>query len=130
MEIKVGEYVRTIYGEIFKVVEITKKNENYILVDAEVDRSTDRDCNDNFLEKVEITKHSPNIIDIIEVDDVIKYKELRDWTMYGTKANETYILNLKSQKEVDKFKKCVEDKDIEFVSIVTKEQFEEMEYKV
>lgn len=125
MEIKVGEYVRTIYGEIFKVVEITKKNENYILVDAEVDRSTDRDCNDNFLEKVEIIKHSPYIIDLIEPGDVIKYKE-----MFETKANEPHILNLRNQKEVYKFKKCVEDKEIAFISVVTNEQFARMEYKV
>lgn len=125
MKIKVGEYVRTIYGEIFKVVEITKKNENYILVDAEVDRSTDRDCNDNFLEKVEITKHSPYIIDLIEPGDVIKYKE-----MFETKANEPHILNLRNQKEVDKFKKCVGDKEIAFISVVTNEQFAGMEYKV
>ena len=125
MEIKVGEYVRTIYGEIFKVIELPKKNESYILVDEEVDRSIDRDCNDNCLEKAEITKHSPYIIDLIEVGDVIKYKE---W--YETKANEPNILNLRSQKEVDNFKKCIKYKDIIYMSVVTHEQFEGMEYKV
>lgn len=114
MKIKVGEYVKLKRGEIFKIDENTTNYYN---------------SNKEFITN-EITKHSESIMDLIEVGDVIKYKELRDWSMYGTKANETYILNLKSQKEIDKFKKCVEDKDIKFISIVTKEQFKEMEYKV
>lgn len=123
MGIKVGEYVRTTTGEICKIEKWYGKK------CYETDRIIIK-YNEVILYEEDIKAHSPYIIDLIEVGDVIKYKELRDWSMYGTKANETYILNLKSQKEVDKFKKCVEDKEIEFVSIVTKEQFAEMEYEV
>lgn len=104
MKIKVGDYVRTTTGEICKIEDI--------------------------LSPKDIKAHSPYIIDLIEPGDVIKYKELFDNEMFETKANETYILNLKSQKEVDGFKMLVEDKEIEFISIVTHEQFEDMEYEV
>jgi len=132
MEIKVGEYVRTPLG-IAKYLGECDDMPGFYKFDKLDEELWFDDIADiiyeNQLDKI-VVKHSPNIMDLIEVGDVIKYKELRDWSMYGTKANETYILNLKSQKEVDKFKKCVEDKYIEFVSIVTKEKFAEMEYKL
>lgn len=59
-KIEVGEYVETIYGEIFKVFHIPKNNKEYIWV-------VDRDCDDNCLEINEIVKHSKNIIDLIQV---------------------------------------------------------------
>lgn len=123
MKIKVGEYVRTKDGVIAKLERIEEEYyfDNYIY------REFEDDINYLFVEQLPeyIIKHSSNIIDLIEPGDVIKYKE-----MFETKANEPHILNLRNQKEVDKFKKCVEDKLVAYISVVTHEQFKEMEYKV
>lgn len=65
-EIKVNEYVRTCYGEIFKVSYLIKQNQKYLFVDELVDRHEDKTENDNFLDKSEIIKHSPNLMDVVE----------------------------------------------------------------
>ena len=124
MKIKVGEYVRTIDGYIRKVTQVNEKGTYQARAFGKYETDVDYK-NSKCISEKKITKHSPNIIDLIEVGDVIKYKEL-----FETKANEPNILNLRSQKEVDNFKKCVEDKEIVFISVVTHEQFKGMEYKV
>ena len=125
MEIKVGEYVRTKDGNITKIKALVGEDPDYKNMKIyEVDIILDK-YNDLGLYEEDIKAHSPYIIDLIELGDVIKYKE-----MFETKANEPHILNLRNQKEVDKFKKCVEDKLVAYISVVTHEQFQGMEYKV
>ena len=106
---KTGDYVRTEYG-IAKLQEITKR---CIITDVLLDNSYSF-SKDYF----KILKSSPNIIDLIEVGD--------------------YVNGLKVEgvnNEIKGFGTIIFSKDSSIMedyiySIVTKEQFERMEYKV
>lgn len=121
---KVGEYVRTKYGEICKLKKSRFKDLVYE-TDIEIDRCNDRDCNDYGFDSntiQDIIKSSPNIIDLIEENDIIKFWYEKERICHVYKVNN---------------KLCVwdgfQDRPIEgitIISIVTKEQFENMEYKV
>ena len=107
---KVGDYVRTNDGYINKIKKVNQFN---VLVDAR----------DLFGEEIniannEIIKSSPNIIDLIEVGDYVNGSLIdyisKDRKLYTTQSEEGYCqLN-----------------DLKIETIVTKEQFESMEYKV
>ena len=87
MDIKVGDYVRTNRGYIYKIKRIRKRDisrEVYIV----------RAHGDNYsfyLRKENIVKHSKNIIDLIEVRRLCKwhisYRERRDIIIYRNKRN-------------------------------------------
>ena len=87
MDIKVGDYVRTNRGYIYKIKRIRKSDisrEVYIV----------RAHGDNYsfyLRKENIVKHSKNIIDLIEVRRLCKwhisYRERRDIIIYRNKRN-------------------------------------------
>ena len=128
MEIKVGDYVKTKYG-ISKVVE----DEDIVLNDNG-NRTIYVDKNGIPRENIfayyvwsdDIIKSSSNIIDLIEVGDYVNCKKV-------TKIN----LNRQSDKRKrilceDQHFDCLDEmyanEDIK--SIVTKEQFESMEYKI
>lgn len=72
-------------------------------------------------------KFSPNIIDLIEVGDILVIKDFVDeacmiFTDIYLIQNEQQLLNIKNDLEKNKNKKLY--------SIVTKEQFSCMEYKI
>ena len=121
---KVGEYVRIIntleeYVEITKVKKIfpTPINEEHIL-DY---RGYEYNCD-------EIIKSSPNIIDLIEIGDYVngsRVEEIEEYNgekylyleeMEYSNANQDYI-NVYCKQEYIK-------------SIVTKEQFSQIEYRI
>lgn len=87
MDIKVGDYVRTNRGYIYKIKRIRKSDisrEVYIV----------RAHGDNYsfyLRKENIVKHSKNIIDLIEVRRLCKWhishRERRDIIIYRNKRN-------------------------------------------
>lgn len=87
MDIKVGDYVRTNRGYIYKIKRIRKSDisrEVYIV----------RAHGDNYsfyLRKENIVKHSKNIIDLIEVRRLCKwhisYRERRNIIIYRNKRN-------------------------------------------
>lgn len=112
-EIKVGEYVRTKQGKIRQLKSIVAQY--YI---------TDRlHINDNNQFKIEdIIKHSPNIIDLIEVGDYVNGERVIDIAQGEIKA--IYTENI--EQKLALIPKT--NKDIK--SIVTKQQMEAMEYKV
>lgn len=102
---KVGYYVRTNNGYINKIKKVNQWN---VLVDAR----------DLFGEEIniannEIVKSSPNIIDLIEVGDYVNGR-IVEW------IGDNFVAFGKLDYAYEK--------DIK--SIVTKEQFESMEYKV
>lgn len=116
---KVGDYVRYKYencvyiGKIKFVSEVMGFEET-----LQLDIDT---CMEEIL-KEDIIKSSPNIIDLIEEDDFI---------------NGCRITELISKKKG--FINCMVDSDYEFITtitnkeikrVVTKEQFERMEYKI
>ena len=107
--LQVGEYCRTSDGRIFKVSEVVKFGGiNYI----------PKDENKTLIVSA-INKHSKNIIDLIEVGDVIiGYTDVSKYEVIG--KNGEYIETLEDR--------YVTINDIK--SIVTKEQFENISYKV
>ena len=120
-EIQVGEYVRT--NNARGIRKIARINEDatinkYLFIDG-YDHS---DTIYGIIRTDQITNHSFNLIDLIEVGDYV---------------NEKYIQEIKEKKENEII--CLLDSDYEFYSlikseniktIVTKEQFKAMEYKV
>ena len=107
----VGDYARTNEGIIGKIIE---QNEMYVIVSYKT--------LEIFVSKDEIIKSSSNIIDLIEVGDYV---------------NESYIQEIKEIENNEMT--CMLDSDYEcyshiknedIKSIVTKEQFETMQYKV
>ena len=122
-----GDYARTKSGIIGKLIikedtiAVAKWQGGYELQDT-----TTYIINDEKVYKNEIIKSSPNIIDLIEVGDVIKYNQVQNHyakkkTLYKAIKDERDLLFLKYQVQNDKLK---------ILSILTKEQIEQMEYKV
>ena len=106
-EIKIGEYVRTSIGKIYKLTEKKQEQiENY----------------PKFLQYIEqksIVKHSFNIIDLIEYDDVLEIfvndNDIQKIVVYG---DELYSLKIGELIAED------------IKSIVTHEQFQSLEYRL
>ena len=103
---KVGDYVKTKKGIIGKIKEIDNQTE---LEDLYLVKRS-------WYYKEDIIKSSPNIIDLIEVGDYVN--------------GERVINIIKKHKylEVSDEEIVIDEKDIK--SIVTKEQFSQMEYKI
>ena len=109
MNLQVGDYVRTKEGYICKILEIHEEYDDEYLDWNDIGSASIR--------KSHIIKSSPNIIDLIEVGDYVD--KLRVVDKY-----ENYIV-------VETFdERIVMHKEDTIKSIVTKEQFEQMEYKV
>lgn len=123
MELRVNDYVRTKNGNIRKIEEVINKdyNEPDYGVDKiviNIEEVEDTIYMEPFLYKEDIIKSSPNIIDLIEVGDYVN----------GLKVQEV-------NNEIKGFGTIVFDKDNSIMedyiySIVTKEQFKNMEYEV
>lgn len=128
----VGDYVRTNQGYIAKIIKINKDSylcDNWTFTATNYTSEHPKILKKEKIKRYEI-KSSPNIIDLMEKDDYIngliveknKYGELyTSYVYYGGdigKQCEVYTTWLKDYKED------------EIYSIVTKEQFERMEYKV
>ena len=120
MKIEVGEYIRTKQGDISKVRYV---DEEHIFL---------KDCvwsKNDLYEKIdvlyfddeEIAKHSKNIIDLIEVNDIVTY-----WI--DTQSYNGWVQNFIDKELLKDMKKNFIEEDIK--SIVTHEQIEDMEYKV
>ena len=104
-EIKVGEYCRYDDGTIIKVVEEEESLYNYLLKN-----------------KKGLFKHSPNIIDLIEVGDYVN-GEIID--QIQNDRNPKLIWHLSSYGDDDM---AFKNEDIE--TVATKEMMESISYKV
>ena len=112
MEIEVGEYVRTKDGSITKIKEFYKSGIFYSIVGE-----------DGILygnPKEVVKYHSPNIIDLIELGDYVNGYKVLDIAQAPKKA--LYLEDIRQNSAL------LPIEDIK--TIVTKEQFEEMEYIV
>ena len=128
---KVGEYVRTPNGVITKIIDIQDEEGQYFIGGNAVSLNSKQYIADKNITIGENFNHSPNIIDLIEENDYInglrveknKYGELyTSYVYYGGdigKQSEVYTTWLKDYKENEDW----------IETIVTKEQFEAMEYK-
>lgn len=121
-EIKVGEYVRTKNGVIFKItdgnaddydIDISYHDLGYFEDGgySDLDMFNYND-NGNFIRKI-VVKHSPNIIDLIEEGDYVNGSKVVDLDDLG-------YLDLEDDK--------IKYDDIK--SIVTKEIFNQVKYEV
>ena len=114
---KVGDYVRLDrYQGINKIEEYDEDIKKYKLEDVIGDEWGDETF---ILDENDVIKSSPNIIDLIEVGDYVNGYRVAENNGLG------YFIILKNGKS-----KWLSLKGLVIKSIVTKEQFSSMEYKV
>ena len=108
----IGDYVRIKNG----IGKIIKCNSMYFILDTDKDNiAHDQD---------EIIKSSPNIIDLIEVGDYVNGKRVN--FVYSPDGKQVFRIEL----DTDGLKGHMICESKHIKSIITKEQFENMEYKV
>lgn len=109
---EIGEYVRTDNGEILKVLDTEKGSV----------KAKSLNCKEWF-GLCGITKHSKNIIDLIEVGDIVLVEDLKvDNLLYKSEINmDRTILDLRM---------CIKDKLVKIKEILTHEQYENNCYKL
>lgn len=111
MEIKVGDYVRTVDGQIGTVRMVTN---NMLFING----------NQYYYTINDILKCSKNIIDLIEAGDYVNgYKVLRIEEISNNRK--VFTVFKSGEKE---YCRVWNNEDIK--TIVTKEQFESIEYKI
>ena len=126
-DIEVGEYVRTNDGVIGKLLRIERDDIDislkwYVLyipykIKGEV-----------YINKPYIVKHSKNIIDLIEAGDYVNGSEVITVYGYDEDGNDKDGLGICEVDDDYAYYTYLEDIDIK--SIVTKEQFSSIEYKI
>ena len=109
----IGDYVKTKSGYICKIININEFREPSMKYGVEVSSISDV----VFMGDEDIIKSSPNIIDLIEVGDYVNGKKVA----INSKENGGNIVIF---TDMD----CVNENNIK--SILTKEQFSQMEYKL
>jgi len=137
----IGDYIRTKYGKIGKIIGFnesivfsptTNKGKiEYVgstVTGLDVDTNYDfDDKNDRYFEN-DIVKSSPNIRDLLEDGDYIKLQD-RGWRYYEVTTDyesKLAIIDIGWNEYED-----IDDiPNQEIISIVTHEQMEEMEYKI
>lgn len=115
--IEIGEYVRTKNGYILRN---TIKEHKHII---------DEIINQNEKYKYEfdnIIKHSKNLIDLIEIGDLIKFKNKSSNSL----ENKEIIIHIFDNSTLEELKKVIINKEIKIISILAKEQFEDNCYRV
>ena len=126
---KVGDYVRTPQGIIAKIINIQEDTGQYFLNGNAVSLESKNYIADKNITIGENFKHSPNIIDLIEVGDYVNgYKVLEIEKDYLFDYTEEINVLIVQNDEVYEVAKKIYSDDIK--SIVTKEQFENMEYRI
>lgn len=125
-EIKVNDFVRTKDGQIYKIEDGTEFYEDSVNVGIGIIPDVEGIWVDKehftYVDKIEIVKHSTNLIDLIQCGDYVNGKQVSN----VDKVDNT---NFIEWTDGDMYKTEIEnDKFIE--TIVTKEQFESISYKV
>lgn len=130
MELKVGNYVRTYDGIIYKIQEIKDIDVYYSSNPVELQWQKQTFClleNKNEMQPVSQIKIArPSIIDLIQVGDYVNgYKVIH----IGFDDDKKTLLFIDWQEGVNcKGGNTIKNSDIK--SVVTKEQFESMEYRI
>ena len=136
LKLKTEEYIRTYEGIIGKVLEDEDIGKNGVYIDTTfLDDYVDET---NFVKYADIKKHSFNIIDLIEKGDYVngflidyinldcKVPFLRSERPYREATTWYKDLNEKGKD----YNMCLHFKQEDIKSIVTKEQFKNIEYEV
>lgn len=113
-KIEVGEYVRTDNGEIHKVIDIEKGS---IKIKSQYKEWIGLCC---------IANHSKQPIDLIEVKDLVCFKN----KLQNSLENEEMIIHIFDNDTLEEVKQAIEKGEIELLEILTHEQFEANCYKV
>lgn len=91
-----------------------------------------KECSKDTIYAIEMSdakklKHSNNILDLIEVTDIIKYRINNISTTLETKGYIEGIVDISDKEMLQRIKN---DKNYEILEILTHEQFEQNSYKV
>lgn len=122
---EVNDYVRTKWGDIERIIRVD--NDNIIV---EIEEDEDGRTYSKMCHKEDVFKSSSNIIDLIEVGDYVngdRVKALKGDIESHKINNEDDVIYTEYINDYDEW--CGFEED-EIKSIVTKEQFSQIEYKV
>lgn len=128
---KVGDYVRTKQGiEKIKVVEENfMGDENcffYATDNKEWNGAYNGKYNGFTNRNRTIIKSSPNIIDLIEVGDIVELEESDDIACMFFRD----VYRIKNEDNLFQIVDNIKNNKCKLLSIITKEQFKSMQYKV
>lgn len=123
-EIEIGDYVRTNNNYIRKV--ITESFNGYFVGVSYYNEIID-DTTLGIIGKEDIKKHSKQLIDLIEVKDVIKYRINNISTTLETKGYIEGIVDISDKEMLQRIKN---DKNYEVLEILTHQQYMANCYKV
>lgn len=137
-EIEVGDYVRTETGFIRRIKSIDKTEAtekcpvNMYWCNLDKPIKILKECSKDTIYAIEMSdakklKHFNNILDLIEVKDVIKYRINNISTTLETKGYVEGIVDISDKEMLQRIKN---DKNYEVLEILTHEQFEANCYKV
>lgn len=113
-ECKVGEYVRTMRGNIGQFKSYGKGDDTLVYFK----NGWGLTCVDRY----EIAKHSENIIDLIEVDDIVEVLD----NEIGCKAK----IHIYDNLLLETVKEDIQNKNYELIGIASHELFESIKYEV
>lgn len=121
---EVGDYVRTPNGLITKIIGVQDEENQYFINNNAVSLKSKTYIADKNLTIGENFKHSPNIIDLIQIGDYVNGKKVID-------TFTDYIFDYSEEFKVIRFSETDILHDAKHIkSIVTKEQYENISYKV
>lgn len=123
-EIKVGDYVRTKNQGIFIISHISPD----IIVNefSRVCLCQNEEVAFRSIEEIKKLKHSKNPIDLIEIKDLIKFRN----KLPNSLEDEEMIIHIFDNDTLEEIKQAVEREEIEILSIVTHEQMSNIEYRL
>ena len=119
-DIKVGEYVRLARNQgINKIID--EDDDGFLILDEIIADEYGDECFEISLQDVdkEITKHSFNLIDLIEVEDIVF---IEDYFNYS-------FIHIFDERMLEALKEDIK-KDVKLTSILTHELYESNAYKV
>lgn len=127
-KIEVGEYVRTKEGYLGILIAINKQDYNYLVVDTSIEvRKDGYPSTYLYLKKENIKKYSKQLIDLIEVKDVIKYRIDNISTTLETKGYVEGIVDISDEEMLQRIKN---DNNYHILEILTEESYMANCYKV
>lgn len=137
-EIEVGDYIKTETGFIRRIKSIDKTEAtekcpvNMYWCNLDKPIKILKECSKDTIYAIEMSdakklKHSNNILDLIEVKDVIKYRINNISTTLETKGYVEGIVDISDEEMLQRIKN---DKNYEVLEILTRESYMANCYKV
>ena len=127
MKIEIGEYIRTKQGDIDKVIlEYTGKCANPNCTKKHIS------CKLNYYDEEDIVSHSKNIIDLIEVGDYVNGGKVVEHAHEKGRlfVSCTYVGGIAFTTFEDYSWELTKNREEDIETIVTKQQFSNMEYRL